>query len=351
MPDAESSRRGRSISAASNGGRVSRKALFSTAIIVAKLAVTVIIFWLILRSIDLIAAGRAMQRVSGADLGLALALLGGQVAINGVRWSIIAKSSGMNIRLMEAIRWFWEGLFFGQITPSGVGGDAWRVYSAAKRGAAVANSMNSVVMDRLVGTAALLLMVGFGFAAEVVVGNSVDATELAVGAGLALALAVGVLFLLAVQKLPDRERAWDRFGLIAACVRASALLGKALVRPQLLFLTIALSVVGQVLCATSVWVLARSAGFDPGLNVCLVLVPVALLISMVPITIAGWGLREGVLAAGLVRAGATLETAAAISVLFGLALAFIGLTGGVSMWFARRRADPQMRQDQTSNVA
>lgn len=335
---------------------MSRKTFFSAAIIVAKLAATALIFWLIARSIDTAAAGRAMQRVSLIDIGFALALLGGQVALNGIRWSAIAKSTGISLRPIDAIFRFWESLFFGQITPSGVGGDAWRVYFVAKGGAAIANAMNSVVLDRLVGTAALLLMVYFGFAVELATGNSIDAAELAVGAGLSAAMLGGIFILLAISRLPERERSWDRFGLATSCRNASVLFGEALAKPRLLALTLSLSLVGQVLCATSVWILARGAGFDPGLGPCLVVVPLALLISMVPITIAGWGLREGVLAAGLVRAGATLEVAAAVSVLFGFGLVVIGVTGGIHLWVARQRASDRKsaqskERDQPSNAA
>ena len=316
------------------------KRFLSVGLIAAKIAVTLLVLWLIARSVDVPAAARAMQRVPVSTLAMALALLGGQVLINGIRWSIIARDSGIKLGPVEAARLFWESLFFGQITPSGVGGDAWRVYSIARSGAAVANAMNSVVIDRLVGTAALLFMAFIGIGIEVATGQSVDGVELAVGLGLAGALVTGVLILLAIQKLPDRERSWDRFGLATACRRASMLLGEALNKPRLLGVTLAFSILGQILCSASVWVLAQAAGFPFEFASSLLLVPVALLISMVPITIAGWGLREGVLAAGFVRAGATLEVGAAVSVLFGLLLAAIGLIGGVSLWIGRRRIAP-----------
>jgi glycosyltransferase 2 family protein len=332
---------------------MSRKSWLSAALIIAKLGATVFAFWLILRPIDIGAAARVVQQSSLADIGMAWVLLGGQIAINGVRWSILARSSGVALHPVEGIVRLWESQFFGQFTPSGVGGDAWRVYAVSKRGSAVTNAMNSVFLDRIIGVTALLLMVFSAFIVEVMRGDSIDATELAAGGGLALALAIGVLTLLAVQRLPDRSASWDRWGVVAACRRVSMLMGEELAKPRLLAITTALSVAGQILCAGSAWMLARAVGFDPSLAVCLVIVPLALLISMIPITIAGWGLREGVLAAGFVRAGASLEIAAAVSVLFGLSLALIGLTGGVRLWLMRRQDQPPElpKQDQTSNLS
>jgi glycosyltransferase 2 family protein len=319
---------------------VSRKRLLSGGVFAAKLAATIFAFWLITRSIDIGAAVGAMRNASVVEIGFALALLGGQVVTNGVRWSLIARSCGVKLPPVDAVFRFWESLFFGQLTPSGVGGDAWRVYAVAGHGPGVANAMNSVIVDRVVGMATLVLMVFCGFSAELVMGNKIDTEELIAGAGLTVALIAGVLVAISIQKLPANKLRIDRFGILAACRNISVLLGQALSRPSLLLVTAALSAVGQILSVLAAWTLARAVGFDPGIGVCLMVIPLAIMISMIPITIAGWGLREGVVAAGLVRAGASLENAAAVSLLFGLGLAFLGVSGGIRLWLARRPIPP-----------
>lgn len=316
---------------------MTRKFSLSLVIILAKLAATALAFWLVLRSVDVAAAGRVLQNASIAGIGLAICLLMGQVVINALRWRMLARASGIALSVGEAILRFWESLFFGQLTPSGVGGDAWRVYAATKRGAAMSAAMNSVILDRVIGMAALLIMVFCGFAGELLHGDALDAVELVIGVGLTVVLTGGIGVLLAGQFLRERERAWDKWGIVASIRRLSGLLSEVLSRPWLLVATLGLSIFGQVLCAMSVWILARSVGYDPGLIVTMLAVPVALLVSTVPITIAGWGLREGVIAAGLIRAGASPEISAATSLLFGLALALIGLIGGLCLWSGRRR--------------
>lgn len=315
---------------------MARKLSLSLIVVVAKLAATAVAFWLILRSIDIGAAGRILQNASITGIGLAVSLLIAQVIINALRWRVLARASGIALSPGEAILRFWESLFFGQLTPSGVGGDAWRVYAARKRGATISAAMNSVILDRIIGLAALLIMVFCGFAGELMHDDPVDTVELVIGVGSAAVLAGAVAFVLAGQLLKERDRAWDKWGIAASIRRLSGLLSEVLRRPWLLLATLVLSIVGQVLCAMSVWILAQSVGYDPGLVITLLAVPVALLVSTVPITIAGWGLREGVIAAGLVRAGASPEISAATSLLFGLALALIGLIGGLFLWSGRR---------------
>ena len=65
------------------------------------------------------------------------------------------------------------------------------------------------------------------------------------------------------------------------------------------------------------------------------LLPSILLISMVPISFAGWGVRESAMVVGLGFAGTSAPEALAISLLFGLTQITIGVPGGV-MWLFRR---------------
>lgn len=302
-----------------------------------KAAATAVAIWLILRQIDLSAAWAQIVAASPALLLAGFGLLLAQVAVNGIRWSALARSSGMNLPPRRAIRGFHESLFFGQFTPSGLGGDAWRVYSVKDVSPSIAHAMHSVVMDRVIGAAALILLVFIGTAISLATGKVVEKNALLVGAAIAGVLCAGVAGAFTFTRLPERFLNYDRFGAGESIRRMSHLVIAVVRKPTLLAATFGLSLAGHVLCASSVWVFARALGFDPGLAACLVIVPLAVLISMAPITIAGWGLREGVIAAGFFRAGVELEVAGALSLVFGLALASIGLTGGAMLWLSRRQ--------------
>src|SRR5262249_56140773 len=74
-----------------------------------------------------------------------------------------------------------------------------------------------------------------------------------------------------------------------------------------------------------IYELVRALATPISLLDCLLIVPPTLLISSVPISLGGWGVREGALAAGFVLVGATSEAGVATSVLFGLTGPLIGL--------------------------
>jgi hypothetical protein len=64
-----------------------------------------------------------------------------------------------------------------------------------------------------------------------------------------------------------------------------------------------------------------------------VVVPVALVAAAIPISVNGWGVREGVMVAGFALFGIAQPEAFLISVLLGLAVVVSALPGGLA-WLA-----------------
>jgi hypothetical protein len=93
--------------------------------------------------------------------------------------------------------------------------------------------------------------------------------------------------------------------------------------------------------ATLVLIIARGMGIAVGTLECLVLVPPVLLVSTLPISVAGWGVREGAMVTAFGFAGVAESEAVALGVLFGLVVLVVGLPGGL-IWFltGRERARP-----------
>ena len=86
--------------------------------------------------------------------------------------------------------------------------------------------------------------------------------------------------------------------------------------------------------------LARALGLSVSAFDTFALVPSALLIAMVPITLAGWGVREVVFIQAFSLAGVTSSDALALSLLYEIVFLLTGLLGG-AVWFAERRQQRQ----------
>ena len=105
----------------------------------------------------------------------------------------------------------------------------------------------------------------------------------------------------------------------------------------------------HLLSALTVFVLARGIGVEVSFGQMVVLIPPVILVATLPISVAGWGVREGAMVTALGFVGVAPADAFAVSVIFGLALVVIALPGG-AIWLIglRRRARPAPTPPATS---
>jgi hypothetical protein len=79
------------------------------------------------------------------------------------------------------------------------------------------------------------------------------------------------------------------------------------------------------------WLVARSIGLRIPFSVLATTLPLVFIISALPISIGGLGVREASYVALLGRAGVTATDAALLSVLFGLSFMVATLPGGLAL--------------------
>jgi uncharacterized membrane protein YbhN (UPF0104 family) len=97
---------------------------------------------------------------------------------------------------------------------------------------------------------------------------------------------------------------------------------------------VGLAVAIQFLVVVAIYLCARGMNIQLGFGAALMTIPAIMLVSMVPISFAGWGVREGAMIFGLGLIGIGATDALAVSVTFGLLQIVIGLPGGV-LWLTR----------------
>jgi uncharacterized protein (TIRG00374 family) len=95
-------------------------------------------------------------------------------------------------------------------------------------------------------------------------------------------------------------------------------------------LMISVSVAGHVLTCLAVWFAAQGFGIQIPFGFTIAVVPVVLLVTALPISIAGWGVREGGMTVGLGLIGVPDSDAALVSVVIGLIGVGLGALGGLT---------------------
>jgi uncharacterized membrane protein YbhN (UPF0104 family) len=108
--------------------------------------------------------------------------------------------------------------------------------------------------------------------------------------------------------------------------------------PRVAAAVFALSVLMHVAVSAVVWLLATGAGARLDFLTCVVVVPMVLLMSMLPVSIAGWGVREGAMLVALGASGVEAGIALTTSIVFGVLLAMSSLPGVPAWLYERRQA-------------
>lgn len=256
-----------------------------------------------------------------------------QTLLSAVRWRITARQLGIILDAKTAVREYYLSQIVNQVLPGGILGDASRAVRARTQAGLIASGQ-AVLLERLAGQIGLGALLIGAYALTLGVPGGLDwplwlSLGLLIGAASALSLLLA-LMVVARGTSGRTSRALLSFG--DAAVRAFV---PSHVRwPQLgLSLATALCNVAGFLFA------AWAVGSELTVPAALVLVPMILLAMLIPLTIGGWGLREGAAAALFPLAGAIAAEGLAASVAFGLVFLCVALPG---LFFLSRARDKRL---------
>jgi len=293
-----------------------------------KAGVSILLLYLSLRLVDLDSVGKQLANLAWGWIALSLVLLLIQMLLIALRWREIALVCGTTLPVAKSLRYSFIGQFFSQVLPSTVGGDAVRIWLLARGGAGWPTAIYSVLIDRVVGVSALAIMVVTCLPWTLnLVHDSIARAALAlIGFG---ALGAAVVFLgLGVQHL----RAMQRWWLTRHLATASRLAGR-LCRSVSGIRVAALSLTIHLLTVTVAWGAAMAAHASVEFAQALFLVLPVILIATIPISIAGWGVRESAMILAFSYAGLAESDGLIVSILFGAATLGVGAIGGI-VWVA-----------------
>lgn len=290
-----------------------------------RIAVSLGLLGLLLTQVD---AGAVAARLAALDARwllpiLALTVL--QVIASAWRWRFTAARLGLALPLGTAIREYYLATFANQVLPGGVLGDVGRAGRHAMASGAPGPAARAVVLERASGQVAAAIIA----VAELVSG----APALPSGTGTIALIAGGTIGVLAAAAIVGVRR--QPAGMLATFWRDTrrALLARGAWLPQLTAsLAIAASYVG-------VYALVGIALDTPGLATWLPLVPLVLLAMVVPVSVAGWGVRESVAAATWTAAGLTPADGTALAIAYGALVLVSSLPGLVFLLFPATAAD------------
>ncbi len=250
-----------------------------------------------------------------------------QIALLAYRWLVTARSladTGPALPDLRFPRFFhltWLSQAVSQVLPALVAGDGLRIAGLHYDGMPLGAATRAVVVDRVFGLAGLVLLIVPGAAASgMIVLPSFWIAGIAV-----LVLAAGAA---AIAVLQDRLASLlVRFG--GGLMRLAGIRGLVL---------LAMAAAGHAFSVLIFQLLAVAYGIEIPLPTTLIVFPAALLMSILPISFGGWGVREASVVYGLSLYGVAEHDALLASLIFGSfqICTAVPSIAGVFFW-ARRR--------------
>lgn len=284
------------------------------------------LIWFVFGKVDLASAWQQAKEIDPAMLAVAYALMVAQIILGAVRWDLVLKALAAPIRFGRALTIFYIAGFFSLVLPGAVGGDAVRMWKARREGLSLSISINSVMLERLITVFALVLLVAV--TQPVLLVRVPDLPGAWVFPAMTVVGLFGMALLTVLDRLPERLWHWR---VVRALAHLAADTRRVLLRPRFGLPILLVALVGHVNLSLVVYALAVGLGLDVDVIDCMVLVPPVILIMTLPISIAGWGVRETAMVTAFGLVGVEDHAALVLSVIFGL-VNMAGVLPGGLVW-------------------
>jgi uncharacterized protein (TIRG00374 family) len=320
-------------------GDAARARLPSKTIFALKVVVSVALLAFLFSRIPAAEVVGLMTRARPGLVLLAIALFTASIAGSAVQWGLFLRAQGVTLPFGTLLQFYLVGLFFNNFLPATLGGDVVKVIDVHRAGGTRAAAVVATLMDRAMG---LLVLVAAALAALWLAGDALPLPELR-----APLVAASVLLAAVFAAILSRRA----LGLCAAAAarvpgRRPRDLAARLVehvgrfqRDRRVFLVaFALSVGIQAIRIGVHYLAALALGVTVSPILFLIVVPVIAVAVTLPLSVGGWGMREGVAVLLFGRLGVGAPQTLAFELLAHLVTVLVSASGGVLFALRKRRA-------------
>ncbi|MBE0587644.1 MAG: hypothetical protein CVU36_24845 [Betaproteobacteria bacterium HGW-Betaproteobacteria-9] len=303
--------------------------------LVVRILITLGLIGLLFYKLDLSQLLVRFRELRLQDTFWAFAAVGAAIVISAWKWGWILRMRKHPLPFLTLLRLYFVGLFFNNVLPTSVGGDAVRAWETTKETGEVPEAIASVVSERLIAGVALGItaLLGLPFidadphTVQVVVAFLVVDVAL-VGMFLVPRVAEGIVG----KTLPTR------FSSLKVVVKNTVVIVRDTVRNPTLFIWIlVLSVAFQICVAAVNAAIFQALGAHVSLAHCVIYTPMIFTVAMLPISISGFGVREAAYWYFFSRIGVSEGDAVATSLLFFLIVGISSLPGAPLFVFRKSR--------------
>lgn len=253
--------------------------------LILKIAVTIVCLWYVSGKIDFAVAGKALAKANWFYLFLAFIMFLLSKIISAQRLNIYFRNIGINMPANQNLRLYWLGMFYNLFLPGSISGDAYKVVLLTRKyKIPYKKTTAAVLLDRFSGLLGLGLILA-------VYGAMVLKNDLYIASITAAAILGLILFYLFIKYyFPDFLESF--------------------------FPTLVLGILVQAAQVVCVYLILSALGIGFHSSAYIFIFLVSSIVSVLPLTIGGLGIREVVFLEGSAYFALQQESSVLISLLF-----------------------------------
>ncbi|MEO0458764.1 MAG: lysylphosphatidylglycerol synthase transmembrane domain-containing protein [Cyanobacteria bacterium P01_A01_bin.114] len=299
-----------------------------------KITVSLTLLILIFTQIDFAQAWQQIRTLSWPFVVFALLFYTALQWLSCWRWQIVLQSQGYPVRMRSLMASYFAGMWLNIFLPGSLGGDVYRVYRVTQATRDSEAALVSVFLERFTGLAALSAIAVMGLPPAFQLVGRWDIIALFLGAVGAL---VGAVLLIMSPQLLRWAEPWllkFRLGAIAArFAKIQTLLRQFSKDRPALVKSMGLSFILQLGIVVYHFLIARQLGISVSFLALLVFIPIVVVITLLPISLGGLGLKEGLWIYLFSRVGLGSEEALLLSLAVTLLGWVLSAPGGIVLLF------------------
>jgi len=285
-----------------------------------RVVITIVILALIFRNIEFQSVKNIILQANVKLLLLAILFQLLSTLLAGYRWGQVMKKLNFGQRSDFYMRSYFKGSFFNQGLPTSIGGDAVRVLDVAGNGHRKRDAFIGVFIDRILGLSGLLILnlVANYFLPRLLPDKLFLMINIIVLTGL-----LGFITFIYIHKIKFLYQG----RLLNYILRVSQQLNKILHDIRSISFHLLIGVLIHLFSIINIYFVGKSVGLEYNLLTMAVIVPPVILLTLIPVSLAGWGIREGAMIGLFGLIGATTANVLSMSILYGIILIIASLPG------------------------
>ena len=313
-----------------------------------RLGCTLLLFYVLFRTLNnSVSLSTLVNKLNNMDagmlmIGLIVGLFG--VIISSYQWQCLLDGERINIDLRKLVNLYLVGIAFNHFLPTGMGGDVIKAYYVGKEGDNLPGSASAVIMSRVTGFFGMLCV----SIPTIIIWHTLFTSSITIFfllSCLAMCATLGGTMLL-VTVLPRLAGRWAHWGIIGSVIRVGQTIRSSCMRPTIMIKALLFGMIFHLGAALNYYCYAKMLHVNVPIMFYMVAIPFISLIAFLPVSLNGYGLREGALVAIFSTIHIPASTVLVFALLADVQALFFGMIGGLIYILMGQRQTKKVYEEQ-----